>query len=315
MATTKKASLALAVLSAALATMNYANAAGAQAPSTAPQNTPTPATLAPSPDGGQVAPQKTEADLVSEVRTNEPTSAEIRDIKDIWESMRRAQEKPSGDQPRPVISMTNVNLSPGSTPPLVRLSNTTGAILMFMDANGRKWPVDHVDNLSENQVDTSDKPIDPTKDQSSIYVKAKKFGAAGNIAVFLRNMDTPVIITFLAGQKDVDYRVDFRIPASVDGSVSGGIISEHFDNRLSSAIMRITPSGCESEKSDSVDLIAWRCDKELIIRSAGVLLSPATIDGKKASGADGTRAYIIPVTPVVSMLIGGKARTIKLGEL
>jgi intracellular multiplication protein IcmK len=273
--------------------------------------------MAPSPDGGQVAPQqqKTEIDLVGEVKASEPTSMDIKDIKEIWESMRRAQEKPAGDQPRPVISMTNVNLSPGSTPPLVRISNTTGAILMFMDANGRKWPVDHVDNLSDNQIDTSDKPIDPAKEQNSIFVKAKKFGAAGNIAVFLRNMDTPVIITFLAGQKDVDYRVDFRIPASVDGSVSNGVASQYFDNRLSSAIMRITPSGCEPEKSDSVDLMAWRCDKELIIRSAGVLLSPATIDGKKASGADGTNSYIIPITPIVSMLIGGKARAIKLGDL
>lgn len=284
---------------------------------------------APSPDGGQVTAKvathsdkkdgegsdKTEDDLVEEVKSREPTVDELIKIKQIWEGMRRVQEKPSGDQPRPVISMTNVNLSPGSTPPMVRISNNTGVIMMFMDMHGRKWPVDHVTNLSENQLETPEKPVDAAKEQSSVYVKAKKFGATGNVAVFLKNFDTPVIITFLAGQGNVDYRVDFRIPASLDNASAGSSDRQEFDDRLASAVMGITPAGCSIEKSDSRSVLAWKCEKDMVIRSSGILLSPATIDGKKASGADGTNAYVIPVTPVVSMMMDGSAKTIKLGGI
>lgn len=280
---------------------------------------------APVPAGGQVAPggaapevtavttPKTDFDLVGEVKKREPTPEEIAQIKLIWEQMRRVQEKPAGDQPRPVISMTNVDLSPGSTPPMVRLSNSTGAILMFMDMYGHKWAIDHVSNLSEADLDAQDKPADSTKEQSSVFVKAKKFGASGNLAVFLKDLDTPIIITFLAGQKDVDYRVDFRIPASREGVVSGAAEKQIFDTRLSYALMSVSPDGCTPAKTDNPEILAWNCMKDAIIRSSGILLSPATIDGKKASGADGTHAYLIPMTPVVSMMVGGKAVSVKIG--
>lgn len=274
---------------------------------------------APLPQGGTtpaIAPiPKTDFDLVGEVRSREPTSEDIGQIKTIWEEMRRAQEKPAGDQPRPVISMVNLDLSPGSTPPLVRISNQTGAILLFMDSSGKRWAIDHVTNLSDNAIETQDKPFDQTKDQSSIFVKAKRFGATGNVAVYLRGFDTPIIITLLAGQKDVDYRVDFRVPANINGqSTSISPDRQEFDARLTSAIMGITPTECGALSSDSREVSAWQCRDGIIIRSGGILLSPATIDGKKIVGSDGTRAYLIPDTPVVSMMSGGKSIVVTLGK-
>lgn len=268
---------------------------------------------APSPSGGQVKPVN-DFDLVEEIRAREPTLDELREIKKLWNSMKNIQERPAGDQPRPTISMMNLNLAPGATPPLVRISDQTGVILTFLDANGKKWPVELVRNLSAHEVEAEEKPA--IKDQNSVFVKAKRAGGLGNIAVFLRDFDTPIVITLLAGQKDVDYRMDFRVPATIDGRGGDGVVtpSQQFDDRLVSSIMGITPAGCKKRKTDNVSVMAWACGDEQIIRARGILLAPATIDGKRIVGQSDTSAWVIPQTPVVSMLIGGASVSVRLGD-
>lgn len=253
-------------------------------------------------------------DFVEQVTEREPTKEELIKIKKLWEGMRSVQEKSVAEQPRPTISMMNLDLSPGSTPPLVRISNQTGVLMMFMDANGKRWPVEHVDSLSDNEIEVQNKPYEKGHNQYSVFAKAKRSGAIGNVAIFLRDFDTPIIVTLLAGQKEVDYRVDFRVPSSLDGSAIGLQYKSEFDDRLSAAVMGITPSGCTPQSSDDKSLMAWQCQSDSIIRSRGILLSPATLDGKKVSGSDGTNAYLIPTTPVVSMAYDGEIKSVKLGQ-
>lgn len=271
---------------------------------------------APAPDGTQVKAQisatATDFDLVKEVQEREPTPGELRQIKKMWDEMRKAQEKPAGDQPKPVISMMNLDLSPGKTPPLVRISNQTGVIMTFMDANGSRWPVERTINLSDGEIETEEKPA--VENQNSIYAKAKKFGGLGNIAIFLKGFDVPIVITLMAGQKDVDYRVDFRVPSVIGGAgFAASQPRQEFDDRLVSAIMGITPRGCDKTTSSDAAVMAWKCGTETVIRANGVLLSPATIDGKRVTGQGGINAWVVPATPIVTMLYGGAEHYVKIG--
>lgn len=287
---------------------------------------------APAPDGGSVAPVKSDKEVISESKAISPkppvappvpnivkdtenreiTPDEIRQIKAMWEDMRRAQETPAGSQPKPAISMVNLNLSPGSTPPVVRLSSRTGVILDFMDSAGLPWPIDHVVNMSGNEIEVEDKPLDPKSDQNSVFAKSKHFGSVGNVAVFLRGLPTPVIVTMLSGQKDVDYRVDFRVPAYLHKEDGQHYDKSYFDDRLASATMGINPSGCKRFGTDSKQVMVWGCSEDMIVRVAGVLLSPAPLDGKKANSLDGTKAYIIPSSPVLSVSVDGEIRFVKV---
>lgn len=249
--------------------------------------------------------------LVDEVKKREPTPEELSAIKKLWSEMREIQEKPTETPPRPTISMVNLDLSPGSTPPVVRLSNKTGAVLTFMDANGNEWPIQLIRNLSSNEIDVEEKPA--FEGQSSLFVKAKKTIGIGNIAVLLKDFKTPIVITLLAGQKDADYRVDFRVPAILGGKEIIPLPS-HLDERLVPSVMGITPAGCQKTGTDNSLVMAWTCQEELIIRANGILLAPAPIDGKKIIGQSNTGAWIIPKTPVISMLIGGQVVNVRLGD-
>lgn len=263
-----------------------------------------------------------DTNIVTDTQNNELTPDEIRQIKADWEAMRRQQETPSGSQPKPVISMQTLDLSPGVTPPVVRVSDETGVILDFIDARGRAWAINNVVNMSSNQIDVGGS-LDPKNPQSSVFVKSKRFGAIGNVAIFLKNLQTPIIITLLSGQKDVDYRVDFRVPAYLDGDnkKNGGgneYIKSYFDNRMASATMGITPPGCQRKIVENKQTMVWMCDpgnqddpkndsqdKIMIVRVDGLLLSPAPVDGMEETSIDGTHVYEIPPSPVLSISVDG----------
>ena len=254
-------------------------------------------------------------DILKDTIDNYPTPEDLRNIKKLWEGLRRETETPRGSQPKPVISTQNLNLSPGTTPPVVRISDETGVILDFMDAKGSPWPIDHVVNMSSNQIDTEEKSLDPKKDQNSIFCKSRKYGGSGNVAIYLKSMPTPVIITLLSGQKEVDYRVDFRVPAvlSTDKSgLFGGYQKTYFDNRLASATMGIAPDGCHQWKTSSKQVMVWGCKDDMIVRADGILLSPAPIDGQKMDSIDGTKAYEVPKTPVLSVATDGAVNLVSV---
>ncbi len=262
-----------------------------------------------------------ESAIVTEIRASEPTPEEILQIKKIWQDLNNAKGRPIGDQPKPVIIQTDLDLSPGSTPPVVRVSNQTGSIMTFLDASGKIWPIAHVENMSPDIIDAQDKPIEGSSG-NSMFAKIKRFGASGNLGVFLKDLTTPIIITILSGQKDVDYRVDFRVPALIrpttpgapSASEAGGVVSKtEWDDRLANALMTITPDGCKAQNTSNPETSVWACEKnQSIIRSKGVLLSPAPLNGKKLVASDSTKAYLIPSSPVLSMLINGVTVSVRI---
>ena len=283
---------------------------------------------APAPNGTEVSPKKplsdqdiikqadAQVDIVADEKKRELSPDEIKQIKTLWEQMRRVQETPVGDQPKPEISVVNLDLSPGSTPPVVRISSSTGVIMDFMDATGHPWYIDHVVNMSTSELDVENKSFEPKNPQNSVFAKAKRYGSIGNVAIFLRDLSTPVIVTLLAGQKSVDYRVDFRVPAVLGGANGSTFVHQtggHFDNRLTSASMGITPNGCKQNITSVYGVMAWSCgEAETIIRTNGILLSPATLDGEKLAGLDGTNVYLIPKSPVVSVAVNGQIKNVEI---
>ena len=260
--------------------------------------------------------------VVQEVKDSEPTPDEILQVKKIWEGINNAKSRPIGDQPRPMISMMNIDLSPGSTPPVVRVSVQTGTILSFMDVSGKEWPISAIVNMSADAIDAQEKPIVGSAG-NSMFAKIKRNGATGNLGVFLKDFSTPIVITLLSGQKDSDYRVDFRIPAILrsgspggaggDGATGVNVSKTEWDERLSSALMNITPDGCKSQSTSNKDVSVWQCEKsQSIIRSKGVLLSPAPLDGKKLVASDSTKSYLIPSSPILSMLVNGSVVSVRI---
>lgn len=254
--------------------------------------------------------------FISTVKGQSLSPDEIIELKKLLDGQQKAEAATETTPSMPDLRIVNVDLSPGGTPPVVRISGAQGSVLTFLDAEGKPWPISGIANFTKKLFDAEI----PIKNGHLISISPKKEFGMGNMAVFLKDLPSPITLTILAGQNLVDYRVDFRIPKLIgDKSILPEKVSPTVDPIMLS-VLSDTVSSADARQikvsPEESGVEAWEkaSDKEktLLIRTAGVLLSPAPIAGKKATSADGTNAYECPLTPVVTLLLNGKATDITL---
>lgn len=131
---------------------------------------------------------------------------EIIRLKQMYHTSEYATESPAGTPPKPTATSQFVNLSPGSTPPVIRLAQGFVSSLVFLDSTGAPWPISAYD-----LGDPSAFNIQWDKTSNTLMIQSTKLYTYGNLAVRLRGLNTPVMLTLIPGQKAVDYRVDLRI--------------------------------------------------------------------------------------------------------
>ncbi len=134
------------------------------------------------------------------------TPDQIHRLKQLFTATQYAQAAPPGIPPRPVATSQIVNLAPGATPPVIRLAQGFVTSLVFIDSTGAPWPID-----SYSIGDPQRFNIQWNKTDNTLMIQALSLYNYGNLAVRLKGLVTPVMLTLIPGQKDIDYRVDLRI--------------------------------------------------------------------------------------------------------
>ena len=66
---------------------------------------------------------------------------EIQILRNQYNQLERAKVYTSAQPPRPTSSSIIVDLAPGATPPVIRLSSGFVSSLIFLDATGAPWPI------------------------------------------------------------------------------------------------------------------------------------------------------------------------------
>ena len=127
-------------------------------------------------------------------------------VKKWYESDEYAQASSASTPPKPTATSQMVDLSPGSTPPVIRLSQGFVSSLVFLDATGAPWPIAAYDLGNPSAFN-----IQWDRVSNTLMIQASKLYTYGNLAVRLRGLNTPVMLTLIPGQKAVDYRVDLRM--------------------------------------------------------------------------------------------------------
>ena len=228
---------------------------------------------------------------------------------DQIEAMRRmmaASQRAAATLPetpaKPVTSSQMVSLAPGATPPVVRLSAGFISTIVFVDATGADWAISSIDNGNPDAFN-----ISWDKKGNTLMIQSKKAYTFGNVAIMMKGLSTPVMLTLVPGQKEIDYRVDFRIsglsPASQAGIAAGGL-PDTANNELLKVLDNIAPPDATLLKVSGDVVRAWLSNGKIYIRSRFVLLSPGYIAVMKSP--DGTYAYEIQRTPSILVSQYGK---------
>lgn len=234
------------------------------------------------------------------------TPEQIGRLKQLFNETQAAAAAPAGVPPRPATTSVLVNLSPQATPPVIRLGAGYITSMVFMDSTGQAWPIDAYsigDPMAFN--------IQWDKKGNTLLVQAMSFYKRSNLAVILKGLNTPVMLTLISGQEAVDYRVDLRVPGMGPNAVyvQNGM-PDAANPMLLDVLNGIPPNGSKTLKVVGGDCQAWLLNEKLFLRTSLDVISPAW----KAvmNSMDGTHAYELQPSPVILALQHGKDKTITL---
>lgn len=233
------------------------------------------------------------------------TPSQIIKLKQMIAASEQAAATSPGVPPKPVSTSMFVNLAPGTTPPVVSLAKGYISSLVFNDASGNAWPVESVDNGNPQAFN-----VTWNKKGNTIMIQALKAYTNGNLAVKLKGLSTPVMITLIPGQKTVDYRADLRISGLSPTSkhdVVGNALPVSANQQLLNVLDGVGPDkGKALSIAGNPNCQVWVVGKKLYLRLPAYmdLLSPGYMGMMRSP--DGTRAYEIDKTPSILVTENGK---------
>ena len=237
------------------------------------------------------------------------TPEQIAILRKAFDDAQKAAATPPGVPPRPATTSILVSLSPGAAPPVIRLGAGYISSLVFVDSTGQPWPV-----KAYSVGDPTSFNIQWDKKSNTLLVQSGTFYKRSNLAVMLNGLDTPVMLTLLAGQTAVDYRVDLRIPGAGPNAVyTQQSLPSATNSILLNVLNGVPPEKARSLKIDgaSSDVCqAWLFNDRLYLRTLLNVISPAW--KSIMTSADGTHAYELQPTSVILAVHKGGDKTVRL---
>lgn len=232
--------------------------------------------------------------------------SQIARLKEAFSDAQRSASAPPGIPPKPTSSDVLVDLAPQATPPVIRLQAGYITSMVFQDSTGQPWPI-----AAYSLGDPSAFNIQWDRKGNTLLVQAVTFYKRTNLAVILRGLNTPVMITLLPGQEAVDYRVDLRVPGlGPNAVVSQNGLPGGANPILVDVLNGIPPRGSKALKVSGGDCQAWFVNKNLYLRTTLDVISPAW--KSIMTSIDGMHAYELQPAPVVLVLEHGKDKTLTL---
>ncbi len=213
--------------------------------------------------------------------------------------------------PKPTATSQFVNLSPGSTPPVIRLSQGFVSSLVFLDSTGAPWPISAFD-----LGDPAAFNVQWDKTSNTLMIQSMKLYTYGNLAVRLVGLNTPVMLTLIPGQKAVDYRVDLRVqgygPHAQRMPLEEGL-PPSANNVLLHVLDGVPPPNSIRLKVSGGDARAWLVEERMYVRTNLTILSPGWLGSM--TSADGMHAYEMQKSPVLLVSWHGKVMQLKVEGL
>lgn len=235
------------------------------------------------------------------------TPEHIHQLHELFDGIQRATSSSAGAPPKPTSSSVIVNLLPGATPPVVRLSAGFITSLIFLDATGAPWPIQAYDVGNPTAFN-----IQWDKKGNTLLIQSVTAYNHGNLAVMLRGLNTPVMMTLVPGQHAVDYRIDMQVPrVGPNGHPTIDQLPAKADPELLNVLNGIPPAGARTLTVGGGPGSAWLSHGKMFLRTPLTVISPSWVSKMSASD-EMVYAYLLPQAPVVLALQHGRMVSLKI---
>jgi intracellular multiplication protein IcmK len=251
---------------------------------------------------------------ITELEDSQLTDEQFERIKKIYIRRERHKAMPYVVTAKPITRTLMVNLDPGVSPPVLRVSRGQLTSMVFSDISGQPWLIKDV---SLNRQLFSDgregaagaQQVEPT---NVLTVEPLTAAAYGNVSIKLKGLPTPVIFVLAAAQQEVDLRVDAKVagrnPDSID-TVSYTSMPT-IDVSLTSFLDGVPPK--ESRRLHVTGLPnteAWMYQESLYVRTDADVQYPAYFSAARSTS--GKSAYRFNGRQnSITLLSNGRAATV-----
>lgn len=253
-------------------------------------------------------PAKEAVDMVAPL-----TAEQVRTVLEELSVRRAAAVEPIRKGLRAGRTSFDVDLSPGATPPVIRIARGQGATVNFIDSAGNPWPIEKSRSFYSEYIQIEQ------LGESSLTVAGKSDYLSGSFVVLLKGKNFPISISVVPAQDRIDSNADMKIPGiAPDAAPQVGKVSTNPDfklGKLTDYLYGTTPPGARRLTVNSLPGgTAWQApDGRLILRTAYPISSPGWYSRLPAS--DGTAVYELPAIPVVSVSIDGVITYVRIENL
>jgi intracellular multiplication protein IcmK len=267
--------------------------------------------------------QKSSAELQQEIRTEAfdaaitgmfPLSPEqIETLMKKYDTTQKSVTKPPFDAPKPEVSVQNISLDPGVSPPVIKTAVGNVTTINMLDATGAPWPVQDVTWAGDFEI------VEPEEGGHIIRITPMSHFARGNIVIRMLTLKTPLTMTLETSREVVQYRVDARVPeygpfanAPLMQGAKSTLVAGSPD--LTSLLDGVMPGGMVKLDVAGVDgrTTAYSMNGTTYVRTPLTLLSPAW--QSSVASADGMNVYALSDAPVILLSDGGEFQRATLKE-
>ena len=231
--------------------------------------------------------------------------SQIRELRREQSLRQKAASETPGTPPKPVTTSVKASPAPGSVAPVIHLYAGYASAITFVDSSGALWPIENY-AVGDNKIDV--KRLDSEKGSMFSVAPLVNVGQT-NMIVYLKGLSAPIAVSFIAGQKQVDFRVDVRVEGmGPNAQIAVGGLPASGNTALLSLLDGVAPSDAKELKVAGISGRAWMGkDGRMLLRTSEKVISPTWISSVRS--ADGTNAYEMMPTTSIRVLREGAIQT------
>jgi len=214
--------------------------------------------------------------------------------------------------PKPVTSVEVLDISPGATPPMVRLTVGEATTLSFADSAGRPWPI--VDNVNANGRAYEARLIG-----LHLYNVTLKNREPANLTIVLKDLPRPIVITAVPATTETDYLKEYTVPKFLDGKPPVAAVAASSSGSLGfnapellDYLYRTPPKAARALQVMGLQGVsAWQtAGSKMVIRTDGQVVILAFT--RRHGATDGFAVFEVPLSPMVTISQAGTLHRVSI---
>ncbi|MDR6712106.1 intracellular multiplication protein IcmK [Pseudomonas hunanensis] len=257
-------------------------------------------------------------ETIQDVQDSQLTAAQLELVKKLWLEREKQKATPYVSPAKPVTRTLALDLDPGVSPPIVRLSKGQQSSIVFSDYAGQPWMIQNVSINRELFSDGRERGagqggqagnVAPT---NILTLDPATAAAYGNVTVTLRGLSTPIILILAAGQEEVDMRVDAKVPGRNPDAVARVALMNmpSIDNALTYFLDGVPPKEAQRLRVTGLDGVeAWSYRQNMYVKAKADAQYPAYTNAARSTTGVAVYRYA-GLQNSVTFTTGGQAVTV-----